>query len=162
MLAEVEQHVDHARPHMPRRRQWSRMIPIADDSAFAAAECAINRERQSDGEPMHAPAGTACLIPLDDEVPVVLLNRKMDHPEAIDRRPRDRAPERAEHPGRSKRRQARRCSNRDLHGISGVDLGRVTCGMEVGLVAFAPPLFGPRPTSWLPRAAGAAAAFVPT
>ena len=34
---------------------------------------------------MHAPAGTACLIPLDDEVPVVLLNRKMDRPKPIDR-----------------------------------------------------------------------------
>ena len=59
------------------------MIPIADDRTFAA-EGAIDRERQADGEPMHAPAGTPCLIPLDDEVPVVLLNRKMDHPEAIE------------------------------------------------------------------------------
>ena len=73
------------------------MIPVADDLP-SAAEGAVDRERQSDGEPVHAAAGAARLIPLDDEVPVVLLDRKVDHPKAIDRRPRDGAPERAEHP----------------------------------------------------------------
>ena len=73
------------------------MIPVADDLP-SAAEGAVDRERQPDGEPVHAAARAARLIPLDDEVPVVLLDRKMDHPKAIDRRPRDGAPERAEHP----------------------------------------------------------------
>jgi hypothetical protein len=49
------------------------VVAIADDSPFSA-EDAIDGERQPDGEPMHAAAGAARLIPLDDEVPVVLLN----------------------------------------------------------------------------------------
>jgi hypothetical protein len=97
VLAEVQQHVDHARPHLPRRRQRAGVIPVADDFA-SAAEGAVDRERQPDGQPMHAAARAARLIPLDDEVPVVLLDRKMDHAKAIDRRPRDGAPERPEHP----------------------------------------------------------------
>jgi len=73
------------------------VIPVADDLP-SAAESAVDRERQPDGEPVHAAAGAARFVPLDDEVTVVLLDRKMDHPKAIDRRPRDRAPERAEYP----------------------------------------------------------------
>ena len=96
MLTEVEQHIDHAGPHLPRCREWSRVIPIADDLP-PTAEGAVDGERQPDGEPVHAAAGAPRIIPLDDEVPVVLLDRKMDHPKAIDRRPRDRPPERAKH-----------------------------------------------------------------
>ena len=81
---------------LPRRRQRSGMIAVADDLP-SAAEGAVDRERQPDGEPVHAAAGAPRLIPLDDEVPVVLLDRKVDYPKAIDRRPRDGAPERAEH-----------------------------------------------------------------
>jgi hypothetical protein len=73
------------------------VIPVADDLA-SAAEGAVDRERQPDGEPVHPSAGAARLIPLDDEVSVILLDRKVDHPKAIDRRPRDGAPERAEDP----------------------------------------------------------------
>jgi hypothetical protein len=97
VLAEVEQYINHARPHLPRRRQRSRVIPIADDLP-SAPEGAVDCERQPDGEPVHAAASATRLIPLDDEVPVVLLDRKVDHPKAIDRRPRDGASERAEHP----------------------------------------------------------------
>jgi hypothetical protein len=82
------------------------VIPIADDLPLAA-EDAVDGERQSDREPVHAAAGTACLISLDDEVPMVLLDREVDHPEAIDRRPPDGATERSEHPRRAKRRQPR-------------------------------------------------------
>jgi hypothetical protein len=101
VLAEVEQHVNHTRPHLARRRERSSVIPIADDLP-SAAKRAVDRERQPDGEPMNAAAGAARLVPLDDEVAVVLLNRKMDHTKAINRRPRDGAPERAEHSRRSK------------------------------------------------------------
>ena len=101
VLAEVEQHVDHAGPHVPRRRERSGVIPVADDLP-SAAEGAVDRERQPDRQPVHAAAGAPRLIALDDEVPVVLLDRKMDHPKAIDRSPRDGASERAEHPRRSK------------------------------------------------------------
>jgi hypothetical protein len=97
VLTEVEQHVNHARPHLPRRHQLSGVIAIADDFP-SAAEGAVDRERQPDGEPVHAPAGASRLIPLDDEVPVVLLDRKMNHTKSIDRRPRDGTPERAEYP----------------------------------------------------------------
>jgi hypothetical protein len=97
VLAEVEQHVNHAGPHVPRRRERSGVIPIADDLP-SAAEGAVDRERQPDRQPVHAAAGASRLIPLDDEVPVVLLDRKMDHPKAIERSPRDGASERAEHP----------------------------------------------------------------
>ena len=95
VLPEVEQHIDHAGPHLSRRRQRSGVIAIADDVPFAA-EDAVDREGQSDREPVDATAGTARLIPLDDEVGVVLLDREVDHPKAIDRRPRDGAPERFE------------------------------------------------------------------
>jgi hypothetical protein len=59
------------------------MISIADDLSLAP-EGAVDGERQSDREAVHATAGTARVIPLDDEVSVVLLNREVDHPEAID------------------------------------------------------------------------------
>ena len=90
-----------ARMWVPRRRERPGVIPIADDLSFAA-ERAVDRQRQPDGEPVHAAAGAARLIPLDDEVAVVLLDGKVDHPKAIDRRLRDGAPERAEHARRSK------------------------------------------------------------
>ncbi len=73
------------------------MIPVADDLP-SATERAVDGERQPDGEPVQAAAGAARLISLDDEVRVVLLDRKVDHPKAIDRCPRDGPPERAEHP----------------------------------------------------------------
>jgi hypothetical protein len=100
MLPEVEQRVDHARSHLPRRRERTNVVAIADDLALAA-EDAVDGERQPDGEPVHAATGTARLIPLDDEVPVVLLDGEVDHAESIDRRPPDGASERPEHPGRS-------------------------------------------------------------
>ena len=76
-------------------RAW---IPIADDLAFAA-EGAVDRERQPDGEPVHAAAGPARLIPLDDEVPVVLLESKNGLArKRIDRGARNGSPERREHP----------------------------------------------------------------
>jgi hypothetical protein len=76
------------------------VVAIADDLPLAA-EDAINGERQPDGEPVHAATGSARLIPLDDEVPVVLLDGEVDHAKSIDRRSRDGAPERPEHPDRS-------------------------------------------------------------
>ena len=76
------------------------VVAISDDPP-SAAEDAIDGERQPDGEPVHAAAGTARFIPLDDEVSVVLLDGEVDHPESIDRRPPDGASERPEHPGRS-------------------------------------------------------------
>ena len=76
------------------------MIAVADDLSFAA-EDAVHGQRQTDGEPVHAPAGAACLIPLDDEVPVVLLDRKVNHPEPVEQRPRNGAAQRLEHPRRS-------------------------------------------------------------
>jgi hypothetical protein len=100
MLPEVEQRVDHARSHLPRRRERTNVVAIADDLALAA-EDAVDGEGQPDGEPVHAATGAARLIPLDDEVPVVLLDGEVDHAESIDRRPPDGAPERPEHPGRS-------------------------------------------------------------
>ena len=101
VLPEVEQHVDHARPHLSRRRQWSGVVPIADDLPLAS-EDAVDGERQSNREPVHATAGTARLIPFDDEVAVVLLDREVNHPEAIDRRPRDGASECSEYARRPK------------------------------------------------------------
>ena len=101
MLPEVEKHVDHARPHLSGRRERAGVVPIADDLALAA-EDAVDGEREPDREPVHATAGTAGLIPLDDEVPMVLLDREVDHPEAINRRPRDGAPERSEQARRAK------------------------------------------------------------
>jgi hypothetical protein len=100
MLPEVEQHIHHAPSHLPRRRERTDVVAITDDLPLAAEE-AIDRERQPDGEPVHATTGAARLIPLDDEVPVVLLDGEVDDAESIDRRPPDGASERPEHPGRS-------------------------------------------------------------
>ena len=85
---------------LPRRRQRTDVVAISDDLP-SAAEDAIDGERQPDGEPVHTATGAARLIPLDDEVSVVLLDGEVDHPESIDRRPPDGASERPEHPGRS-------------------------------------------------------------
>ena len=79
------------------------MVPIADDLPLASKD-AVDGERQSNREPVHATAGPARLIPLDDEVAVVLLDREVNHPEAIDRRPRDGASERSEQAWRAKLR----------------------------------------------------------
>jgi hypothetical protein len=98
------------------------VIPIADDLSLSA-EDAIDRQGQSNREPVYATASTARLIPLDDEVPVVLLDREVDDPKTIDRRPRDRAPERSKHARRAKRRQPGRPSDRDLHRVTRVELG---------------------------------------
>jgi hypothetical protein len=76
------------------------VVPIADHLALAA-EDAIDGERQPDGKPVHAATSTARLIPLDDEVPVILLDGEVDHAKSIDRRPPDGASKRPEHPGRS-------------------------------------------------------------
>ena len=169
VLPEVEQHVDHARPHLSRRRERSGVIPIADDLPLAA-EDAVDRERQSDREPVHATAGTARLIPLDDEVPVVLLDREVDHPEAIDRRPRDGAPERSEHPRRAKGRQPGRRSDGDLHRIARVQPGsRDVRHRRSAARLSARPLARPAPGSGrrerqphLPRSSGLDSAHVPS
>ena len=129
VLSEVEQHVDHARPHLPRRRQRSGVISVADHLS-SAAEGAVDRERQPDGEPVHATSGAARLIPLDDEMPVVLLNRKMDHPKAIDRRPRDGAPERPEHTRPSEVTAARALPGSSPARQRGSILGLVTWGID--------------------------------
>jgi hypothetical protein len=98
------------------------MVPVADDLSLAA-ERAVHRQRQSDGEPVDAAARTACLVSLDDEVPVVLLDRKMDHPKAIEGRSGDGAADRSENLRRAQRREPSRCSNGHLHGIARVDPG---------------------------------------
>jgi hypothetical protein len=77
------------------------VIAIADDLPLAA-EDAVDGERQTDRESMNAAAGAARLVPFDDEVPVVLLDREVNDPDAIDRRPRDGAAERSEQPRRAK------------------------------------------------------------
>src|SRR4051794_24216465 len=102
VLPEIEQHVDHARAHLSRRRQWSRVVPITDDLPLAS-QGAVDGECQSNREAVYATAGTACLITLDDEVGVVLLDREVNHPEPIDRRPGDGASECSEQTRRAKR-----------------------------------------------------------
>jgi hypothetical protein len=84
---------------LPRRGERTDVVAIADDLPLAA-EDPIDGQRQPDGEPVHAATGSARLIPLDDEVPVVLLDGEVDHAESIDRRPPDGASERPEHAGR--------------------------------------------------------------
>ena len=80
----------------------SRVIAVANDLSLAA-EDAVDRERQPDRKAVHATARPARLVALDDEMPMVLLNREVDRPEAIDGRPRDGAPERSEYAWRAKR-----------------------------------------------------------
>jgi hypothetical protein len=58
------------------------VIPVADHLPLAA-ERAVHRQRQPDREPVHAATSAPRLVALDDEVPVVLLDREMDHAEAI-------------------------------------------------------------------------------
>jgi hypothetical protein len=79
------------------------VVPIPDDLPLASQD-AVDGERQSNRQPVHATSGTARLIPLDDEVPVILLDREVNHPEAIHRRPRDGASECSENAWRAKRR----------------------------------------------------------
>jgi hypothetical protein len=79
------------------------VVPIADHLPLAPQDT-VDGERQSNRQPVHATAGTARLIPLDDEMPVVLLDREVNHPEVIDRRSRDGASECSEYPWRAKRR----------------------------------------------------------
>src|SRR3954470_7033392 len=48
---------------LSRRREWSGVIPIADDLALAA-ESPVGGERQSNRQPVDSTPGTARLIPL--------------------------------------------------------------------------------------------------
>ena len=100
VLSKVEQDVDHAPSHLPRRRERPDVVAIADNLSFAA-ERAVHGQRQANGEPVDPPAGAARLVPFDDEVAVVLLNRKVDHAESVERGPRDRRAERPEHARRA-------------------------------------------------------------
>ena len=145
VLAEVEQHVNHADPHLPRRGQRAGVKAVADHLPFAP-ERAVDGERQPNGQPVHAPTGAAGLVALDDEVAVVLLDRKVDHPEPVDRRPSDGAPERPEHARRAERRQSGRTTDGDLHRVSGIDLRSRVVGhrstaarLSPGALASAPP-----------------------
>ena len=169
VLPDVEQHIDHARPHLSRRRERASVIAIADDLPLAA-EDAVDGEGESDREAVHATAGPAGLISLDDEVPVVLLDREMDHPEAIDRRPRDGAPERPEQARRAKRREPGRCADGDLHRIARVQLGsgdvwhrRPAARLSAGPLASSAPGSGGRERQpHLPRSSGLDSAHVPS
>src|SRR6185312_8436988 len=76
-----------ARSHLPRRRQRPDVVAIADDLPLVPPEGAIDRQRQPDGEPVHAATSPPRLVPLHDEVPVILLDREVDHAESVDRRP---------------------------------------------------------------------------
>jgi hypothetical protein len=147
VLPEVEQHVDHARSSFPRRSERAGVIAVAHHLPLAT-EHAVHGEGQPDGEPVHAAAGPARIVSLDDEVTVVLLDREMDHPKAIRRRPGDGTPERPEHAGRAKRRQARRGPNGDLHRIARVDLGPRDMRHRRAAPRFATRAFaGPTPSS---------------
>src|SRR6185503_1456611 len=75
VFSKVEQHVDHAGPHLPGRLERPNVIAVADDLPLASKH-AVDGERQSDREPMHAATSAAWLVSLDDEVAMVLLNRK--------------------------------------------------------------------------------------
>jgi hypothetical protein len=66
-----------------------------------AAEDAVDGECHSDRESVHAAARPACLVPLDDEVAMVLLDREVNHAESVDGRAREGAPERSEHARRA-------------------------------------------------------------
>jgi hypothetical protein len=129
MLPEVEQHVHHARSHLPRRRERTGVVAIADDLPLAA-EDAIDGERQPDGEPVHAATGTARLIPLDDEVPVscwmekwITRNRSTDaRPMARRSAPNTRADLSDGSPGAAR---IVTCS-----GYRGSTFARVSCGIE--------------------------------
>jgi hypothetical protein len=130
VLPEVEQDVDHARSHLPRGRQRADVVAIADDLPLAPAEGTIDRQRQPDREPVHAPTGPARLVPLHDEVAVILLDGEVDHAESIDRRPPDGAPERPEHPRRSERRKPGTARIVTCRGYRGSTFARVSCGIE--------------------------------
>jgi hypothetical protein len=143
VLAEVEQHVNHADPHLARRGQRAGVIAVADDLPFAP-ERAVDRERQPDGQPVHAAAGAAGLVALDDEVAVVLLDREVDHPKPVDRRARDGRAERPEHARRAERRQPRVARMVTWTGIEdrpsarGVRHRRTAARLAPGALASAP------------------------
>ena len=151
MLAEVEQHVDHAGPHLARRGQRPRVIAVADDLPLAP-EGAVDRQRQPDCQAVHAPAGSPGLVPLDDEVAVVLLDREVDHPEPVDRRPRDGAPERPEHRGERSDGSPGVARMVTCTGYRGSTFGRVSWGIEGRPRGFRPaPLRAPPHVRGAPR-----------
>jgi hypothetical protein len=147
VFSEVEQHIDHARAHVSRGRERSGVVPVANDLPLAA-EGAVDGEGQADGEPVDAAASAAGLVPFDDEVPVVLLDREVNDPEAIERGPRDGAPDRCEHARRAERRQPGLCSDGDLHGVTRVDSGSGHVGHRRSAARLsARPLASPAPGS---------------
>jgi hypothetical protein len=129
VLPEVEQHVDHARAHLPRRRERAGVVPIADHLP-PAAEQAIHRQSQPDREPVHAAARAARLVSLDDEVTVILLDREMDDSKASTEA---RAMARLSAlNSRGERRDGSPGAARMVTciGYLGSILGRVTCGID--------------------------------
>jgi hypothetical protein len=76
--------------HLLRGGQVASMVAIAPERA-AAAEGAIDRPGGADAESLHAPDQAAMVVSLDDEVHVISLHRRSDHPEAVPGRRSDAA-----------------------------------------------------------------------
>ena len=121
VLSEVEQHVDHADPHLPGRRERPRVIAIAYDGSLAA-EAPVHGERQSDRQAVNAAAHTSRIVTFDDEVAVVLLDGEMNDPKPVERCAGDGPLDGREHPRRAERRKSCRRSHRDLDRMPWVDL----------------------------------------
>ena len=76
MLAPVQQHVDEAIAHLPRRPQRPAVVALRPH-ATPTPESPVDRFRQADAEPLHPPSERLRPLGLDEQVYVVRLDREM-------------------------------------------------------------------------------------
>jgi len=80
MLAAVHQYVDERVADRARRGERAGMKPVPPHGS-AAAERAVDRPRDADGEAPHPAAQSPRIIGFDDEMEMVVLDREMNDPE---------------------------------------------------------------------------------
>jgi hypothetical protein len=100
-------------PDLPRRPQRPRMVAVPPDRP-SPPQRPVNRPRHADREPPR-PRRQPRRLRLDDEVHVIRLHRKMNHPKRIPARRPDRLPHGPEHPGPAQRWHIRPRPQRQVH-----------------------------------------------
>jgi hypothetical protein len=85
VLPPIEQYVDQTVPYLAPRAQRTGVIAVGPDFA-CAADCAVDRLREADAEPLQAPSERPRSVGLDGEMNVVRLHREVDDSELIARR----------------------------------------------------------------------------
>src|SRR5207249_1972371 len=104
--------------HLARRRERPGVVPVTPDGA-AAAEGAVDRPRHADDKAPDAAAERPCVIGLDDQMDMVVLNTEMKDPEAAVGGRGERAADDRKDPCGSQAADGMAAAESDMHGVRG-------------------------------------------